>query len=262
MNEYAIQIENLSAGYNAIPVIENITFELPPAKILAVMGPNGAGKTTLLKAILGLVRILRGSIKVLGYTVPEDLQKIRKLIGYVPQREYVSMNVPITVKDVVLSGIMLRKGPLTLPTKKDIILVREVLKHVNLPEETWFRKFNELSGGQQQKTLIARALVANPKILLLDEPFSATDVISRQEIMELLVNLKKRMRITIIIVLHDVNDIIEHIDYILLLNKRMIAFGDPLEVLTSENLKKAYGIDVKVIRYEEKCIALIGDKHA
>ncbi|MEX0569575.1 MAG: metal ABC transporter ATP-binding protein, partial [Candidatus Njordarchaeota archaeon] len=183
--EVLIHVRNLSAGYNKIPVIENVSFELFQSQIFVIMGPNGAGKSTLLRSILGLVKILSGSISVLGYDIKNNIKKIRKFIGYVPQREHVSFNIPIKTKDVVLSGITLRKSPLYLPTKNDIKLVREVLEHVGLSKDTWFKQFNELSGGQQQKALIARALVSKPRILLLDEPFSAVDIKSLREIMEL-----------------------------------------------------------------------------
>jgi len=262
MNRVLLDVEHLYAGYNGEPVITDISFKLMSSEIFVIMGPNGAGKSTLLRAIMGLAKIQSGKIEVMGHTLPNDLSKIRRIIGYVPQREHVSQNIPIKTKDVVLSGITLRRGPLYIPRKSDIEIVREVLTRVGIPRELWFKRFNDLSGGQQQKVLLARALVSHPKILLLDEPFSAIDIKSLREIINFLVEIKNKEELGIIIVLHEINEIIEHIDRIMLLNRKMIACGDPLSVFTPENLKEAYGVDIEIIPYRDKCLAIIGDRHA
>ena len=139
--------------------------------------------------------------------------------------------------------------------------VKDALEKVLLPKSAWNKRFNELSGGQKQKVLIARAIVLKPKLLILDEPFSGVDTVSQREIMSFLSSLKKK-GISIIIVAHDINPIVEHVDYVLLLNKKMIAFGKPRSVLTEENLSRAYGIKVHVIVRGEACYAIIGDRHA
>ncbi len=262
MSSTLISVRNLYAGYNSKPVIEDISFELHESELMVIMGPNGAGKSTLIRAILGLVRIISGEVNVMGYRVLEDPQHVRRLVGYVPQREHISPNVPVRVKDIVLSGLMLRRGPLYMPSRRDMIALKEILEKVGLPRDTWFRRFNELSGGQQQRVLLARALISRPKILLLDEPFSAIDVVSLREITDFLAELKKKEKLGIIIVLHEINEIIGYVDKIMLINKKMVACGEPLSVLTPKNLKEAYGIDVEVIPYGDKCIAIIGDRHA
>ena len=261
-NEPIIKIRDLAAGYNGTPVIRGITFDVGHGEIVAIMGPNGAGKSTLLRAMLGLAKIFSGSIEILSFSPVDNLSHIRKYVGYVPQRENISPNIPIRVKDIVLSGILLRRGPLSIPTRRDILKVKEILNRVGLPRELWFRKFNELSGGEQQKALLARALVSEPKILLLDEPFSAVDIKSQREIMGFLAELKREKGVGILLVVHDINEIMDYIDKIVLVNKRMIAWGDPSVVLTPKNLKEAYGVEIEVITYRDKCLALIGDRHA
>ncbi|MCR8433769.1 MAG: metal ABC transporter ATP-binding protein [Crenarchaeota archaeon] len=262
MFDTVIKVEDLVAGYNNKPVIKDISFSVKSGEIIAIIGPNGAGKSTLLKAILGIARIFSGAIKVLNYSVKSDLKMIKRLVGYVPQREYVSFNVPLRVRDIVLSGILLKRGPLSIPTKGDMLKVRRILESVNLPRDLWLKKFSELSGGQQQKTLLARALVSEPKILLLDEPFSAVDIPSQREIMHFLRNMVDNNKLCVLIVLHDINEVTDYIDKVILLNKTVIAWGKPEEVLTRENLKIAYGVDIEIIVHKGKCLALIGDKHA
>jgi len=257
----AVEVRNLRVAYPDTIALDNVNFELPHPSIMVVMGPNGAGKTTLLKAIMGLIRIQNGSIKVFGIDVFEHPDKIRRMIGYVPQREKVSEHIPIRTRDVVLLAKLVRSGPLTIPTRRDIEEIKEILDAVLLPRDTWDKRFSELSGGQKQKALIARALVLKPKLLLLDEPFSGVDAPSQHEIMEILSDLRKK-GISTILVTHDINPIIEYVDYMLLLNRKAIAYGRPNEVLTEENLTKAYGVKIKLIVHGEVCYAITGDYHA
>ena len=257
----AVKVENLYVRYNDYLALENISFSVPHPSITVIMGPNGAGKTTLVKSILKLIDFEKGEIFVFGLNVREHEQEIRNLIGYVPQREKVTEHIPVRARDVVLLAKMIKTGPLSIPTKKDILEVKNALEKVLLPRDAWDKKFSELSGGQKQKVLIARAIVLKPKLLILDEPFSGVDTVSQREIMNFLSDLRKK-GISIIIVAHDINPIVEHIDYVLLLNKKKIAFGKPRDVLTEENLSKAYGIKVHVIVHGEACYAIIGDRHA
>lgn len=260
-NNVAVDVRDLYVKYNDYVALEDISFRIRHPSITVIMGPNGAGKTTLVKSILKLIDFHHGEIRVFGLDVKEHEKEIRNLIGYVPQREKVTEHIPIRARDVVLLAKMVRIGPLAIPTRRDIIEVKEALKKVLLPRDAWNKRFSELSGGQKQKVLIARAIVLKPKLLILDEPFSGVDTVSQREIMDFLSGLKKK-GISIIIVAHDINPIVEYVDNILLLNRKMIAFGKPKEVLTEENLSKAYGIDVRVIVHGEACYAIIGDRHA
>lgn len=256
----AVQVKNLYVWYNDYLALENISFSVPHPSITVIMGPNGAGKTTLVKSILKLINF-KGEIFVFGLNVRENEHRIRNLIGYVPQRERITENIPIRARDAVLLVKMIKNGPLSIPTRKDILEAKRALETVLLPRSVWDKKFSELSGGQKQKVLIARAIVLEPKLLILDEPFSGVDTISQREIINFLSNLKRKGK-SIIIVTHDINPIVEYVDYVLLLNKRKIAFGTPKDVLTEENLSKAYGTKIRVIVHGEACYAIIGDRHA
>lgn len=258
---YCIDVENISVAYDSQKVLDNVSFKVGYPEFVTVIGPNGAGKTTLLKTIVGIIRPIHGVIKIFGINVHEDPGMARKYIGYVPQKERISVNLPIKVIDVVLMGLLAKIPPPRIASKKMIKEVKEILERVNALELI-DKRFNELSGGQQQKVLIARALVSNPKILILDEPFSGVDVESQGEILEFLDKLKKKNKISILLVTHDVNPIVNFTDKVLLLKNKLIAYGTLTEVIREEVLFKVYGRCAKVIERGGKCYAITGDLHA
>lgn len=246
-----IEVKNISFSYNSKEVLKDISFTLSK-EFLAIMGPNGSGKTTLIKLIMGFLKPLKGSIRIFGKTPEES----REFIGYMPQREAIARHFPIRVKDIVLMGIKKR-----FYTKDDIEMAKKALEEVDMLE-FWDNKFNALSQGQQQRVLFARALVKNPKLIILDEPFNAVDLPSREKMIEVLKEKRQKGK-EIIVVVHNVNPILHEIDKVLLLNKIKIAFGKPKEVLNQENLRRTYGIDVQIIICEEGyCHPLVGDTHA
>ncbi|MGQ4832290.1 MAG: metal ABC transporter ATP-binding protein [Candidatus Asgardarchaeia archaeon] len=256
----ALVLENVTVAYNDKVALENVTFNLGHPSILTIMGPNGAGKTTLLKAILGLVKVRYGKITVFEHDVFKDPEKVRKLIGYVPQREHISTNMPIRVKDVVLMARLSRKGVMAFPSRKDIEAAKNALKIVGL-ENLWNQRFSTLSGGQQQRVMVARALAVEPKMLLLDEPFSATDIPSQKAIINLLYNLRKKENITILIVTHNVNPLLNCSDKILLLNRRVVGFGSPRDVIKEDLLEELYGAKVTLLKTENVCYLVESDIH-
>jgi len=260
-NNYAIEVENLTVKYGDEVALEDINFKLEHPSFLTIIGPNGSGKTTLLRTILGLIKPEKGYVKVLNIDVLRNPTKARHMIGYVPQRERISVNIPIRVADIVLMGRLARFGPLTTPSKYDMEKVKEALELVGMVD-FWDKRFSSLSGGQQQRVLIARALAVEPKMLILDEPFSAVDIPTQREILNLLYNLRIRKGITVVMVTHDVNPVIECSDKIMILNKKLIAYGTPDEVIKDENLLKAYGVAIKIIPHEGICYVLSGDTHA
>ncbi len=246
-----IEVKNISFSYNSKEVLKDISFTLSK-EFLAIMGPNGSGKTTLIKLIMGFLKPLKGSIRIFGKTPEES----REFIGYMPQREAIARHFPIRVKDIVLMGIKKR-----FYTKDDIEMAKKALEEVDMLD-FWDNKFNALSQGQQQRVLFARALVKNPKLIILDEPFNAVDLPSREKMIEVLKEKRQKGK-EIIVVVHNVNPILHEIDKVLLLNKIKIAFGKPKEVLNQENLRRTYGIDVQIIICEEGyCHPLVGDTHA
>ncbi|NPA76019.1 MAG: metal ABC transporter ATP-binding protein [Euryarchaeota archaeon] len=247
----AISTENLTVQYGDYYALENLSVEIEHPSLVVIMGPNGAGKTTFLKALLGLITY-SGKIRIFN----KPPQEARELIGYLPQRDTINMNVPLRVKDVLLLPLTSR----SLSIKKEYVsLAKQNLSRVGMAEH-WNSKFGALSGGQQQRVLFARALMTNPKILILDEPFSATDVKTKMSLINMLHQLKKEM--TILIVLHDINPMVECTDRVLLLNKKLIAYGQVSEVINEENMAKLYGTHIPVIQRGNVCYVMGGDRHA
>ena len=258
--KWAISVENVSVKYNNHFALRNISFNLKRSHFLTIMGPNGAGKTTLLKTILGLVKPTEGTVKIEGIDVQKFPHEIRKLTAYVPQRTNIVKNIPIRVWDVVVLGRKTRKGVIHPLSRGDYKAIKEALETVGL-WELRKQRFSNLSGGQQQRALIARALALEPKIMFLDEALSGVDVVSGEIIISTLKKIKER-GVTIVYVTHDINEVIDLADKILILKEEMIALGGPEDVLREEVLVKAYGSRVRVFREKGKCFALIGDKHA
>ncbi len=250
MSKY-IEVKNLSVRYNGTPTLKNINFRIEHPSFLVIMGPNGAGKTTLLKAIMGLVPY-EGDIRILGKAPKEA----RNFMGYMPQRDRINTNVPLRVRDVVLMPLLSRRK--FGISREEVEQAKRALRFVGL-EKLWNRNFLSLSGGQQQRVFLARTLAMDPQVIVLDEPFSATDVATKMKVVSLLHRLKSTK--TIILVTHDINPLVECTDKVLLLNREMIAFGRTIEVITEENMELLYGARVPVIRQRDVCYLVGSDTH-
>lgn len=255
-----IDVKDLTVSYNGEPAILDVSFQLNEPSITIILGPNGAGKTTLLKALMGMIKPDHGSIRVLGFEPVKESFKVRQFIGYVPQRDKIIRSMPIKVKDVVLMGLLTKRRWPRIPLKYDIDKVYKILELLDL---TGFanKTFGELSGGQQQKVLLGRALISEPKILLLDEPFNGVDIKSQAYIVEKIKTLRYTNNITVLIVTHDINPLIDIAENLIILNKSIIAIGKPLEILTEQTLSKAYG-GGKVIMIQDRCYTITGDVHS
>jgi len=230
---------------NQQPVLEDISFSIVKPSFAAVVGPNGAGKTTLLKTMLGIIKPVEGEIRVLGRNPVED-PGVRKLIGYVPQRERIDPLIPVLVKDIILMGRLARKRFPRRATSEDLEKAREVARLLEV-DQFWEEPYAHLSGGQQQRVLVARALASEPSLLLLDEPFSAVDTPTTQLLVRLLRELVDKSGVTIILVTHEINVLLKHIDRLMLLNRRIIAFGKPDEVLDETLLTETFLKRVQVV---------------
>jgi len=255
-----ITFENVSAYYDSTKVLEEVTLRLDEPSIVAVIGPNGSGKTTFLKTFLNLVRY-EGKIEIMGYEPKKDYSKIRKMVGYMPQKEHIAMDLPVRVKDVVLMSVLAKKSVFSPPRKSDVERAKTSLRMVGL-ENLWNKNFSQLSGGQQQRVLLARAIATQPKILLLDEPFNGMDIPSQQVVINLLQELKFKKGVYSFVVVHDLITLAPCADYILILKKKMYGFGKPTEVLKEDLLERVYGRRIPVITHKGVCYALIGDRHA
>lgn len=233
-----IEVDDLWVRRNGHYVLEGITFALRERTFLGVIGPNGAGKTTLVKAMLGLIKPERGSIRVLGMS-PGELKHELHHIGYMPQQVLFDPYFPVSVYDVVMMGRTCCIGTFRLPRRGDREAVRESIAAVGLQglEKT---PIGELSGGQQKRAFLARAICLETSILLLDEPTAGLDVESQEKFMDLLQKLKEEKGLTVVFVSHDVNVLARFADEMVCINRTMHLHGHPREVLGSERLKEAY----------------------
>lgn len=233
-----IELRNVSYSFGRKPALQDVSFELESPFFCAVMGPNGAGKTTLLRVMLGLLKPQKGVVKIYGYDVSREVGAARRLIGYVPQIVNIDPHIPMTVEEVVAMGALSRDIPPRFMIRRVRRKVEELLDLVGIEDHSAL--FSELSGGQRQRALIARALIKNPRLLLLDEPFSMLDFDMKCQIAELLYQLHEKFKIDIFLVAHELSPCIELEPTVILLNKRVYAVGRAEEVLRLENLKRAY----------------------
>lgn len=230
-----IELDNVTVVYSQKPAIWNVCTIIPEGKIVGIIGPNGAGKSTLIKAIMGLLPISSGTIKLFN----KPLNEVRKRVSYVPQRSTVDWDFPASVLDIVKMGCYANRGlfkPLTLADKK---LALECIDKVKLNEYV-DRQISQLSGGQQQRVFLARALAQQADIYLMDEPFAGIDATTEKTILSLLQEMQKNGK-TIVIVHHDLQTAYQYFDWVLLLNTRLVAAGDKNEVMTTELLQETYG---------------------
>ncbi|WP_456329314.1 ABC transporter ATP-binding protein [Archaeoglobus sp.] len=237
-----VKVRNLRFSYGERVVFENLSFEVEEGEILTVLGPNGSGKTTLIKCLNRLLRPT-GTVFIDSFEVTRLNEKeFAKLVGYVPQAH--SPAFPYRVVDVVLSGRTPHLG-FSMPTKDDYELAYEVLDKLGLSNLA-NKPYTQLSGGELRLVLIARALIQQPRILLLDEPTSHLDLKNKIVVLKVLKEIAKD-GIAVVMSEHDPNLASIFSDKVLLMCKGgIVGYGDVRDVLTAENLKRVYGVDVKI----------------
>jgi manganese/zinc/iron transport system ATP- binding protein len=231
----AIEAKDLHINYEETTVLWDVTFQVPPGVILAILGPNGAGKSTLLKAALGLIQPLSGKISVLGH----PFARVQKKVAYVPQRESIDWDFPIMAEEVVLMGRYGRLGLFGRIRKADREAAQLALEWVGMGSFAK-KQISQLSGGQRQRLFLARALLQNPDIFLLDEPFAGVDLATEKTIMTLLRKQRDAGK-TILMVHHDLPTVEEYFDWALLLNIRLIDCGPVAQVFHQKNLVRTFG---------------------
>jgi manganese/zinc/iron transport system ATP- binding protein len=235
LNAPPLEIHDLTVAYHKKPVLWGIDLVVPKGKLVGIVGPNGAGKSTLIKAVMGLLPISSGWVKIFGRPYRKSLTRV----GYVPQRESVDWDFPVSVMDVVLMGRYGHLGLVKRPTRRDHEIAKECLDKVKmLPFAN--RQIANLSGGQQQRVFLARALAQESDLYFMDEPFAGVDAATETAIITLLHELKDRGK-TLMVVHHDLPTARDYFDMLLLLNMRVVAFGPTDEVFTRELLQATYG---------------------
>lgn len=234
-----IELAGVTVELGGRVVLQDITLNVATGEFLAVLGPNGAGKTTLLRTILGQVRPSNGEVRVFGKP-PVELGKDRARIGYIPQVEGVDPSFPILVKDLVMMGRYARLGLFRRPGRADWQAVEEAMSRVGI-EPLANRAIGELSGGEWQRSFLARALAGGPELLFLDEPTAGVDVATSEDLYQQLHDFKKQLGLTIVVVSHDVGVVSQCVDQIACLNRTLVAHGRPSEALTPNTLECMYG---------------------
>ena len=245
MTQPIVELRDVTFGYGSVPVVYDINLHLHQGQFAGLVGPSGAGKTTLLKLILGLLKPARGTVFVEG----TDLQgRPSPCVAYVPQVETIDWNFPVTVNQVVLMGRIrrMRRGPFV--SRADRLAARGMLEKLGL-DELGERHIRDLSGGQQQRAFLARALLARPDILMLDEPTAGVDLQTQENILHLLADLN-REGVTILMTTHDLNAAAAHLPWVFVINHKLVACGTPEDVFTPEVLNPTYNGDMVVFRHD------------
>jgi len=247
----SIEVSNVTVAYNnGLVALRDATFTLGPGMICALVGMNGSGKSTLFKAIMGIIRPIKGQVKIAG----ESVEKARKakLIAYVPQSEDVDWSFPVSVWDVAMMGRYSHMNFMRIPRAQDKEIVEESLARVGMTEFK-SRQIGELSGGQKKRVFLARALAQRGSIMLLDEPFTGVDVTTEEAIIELLQSLRNDGHI-ILVSTHNLGSVPEFCDHAVLVNRTVLAAGPIAEVFTEQNLTKAFGGVLRQFHFEQSTI--------
>ena len=241
-----ITIKNLTVAYGETPVFSDVNVQFNAGKITGIIGPNGAGKSTLIKAMLGLIKSKRGSADYNG----QPMKTIQKTTAYVEQRKNLDLTFPISVFDVVMTGTYGKLGFLKSPGKKERAASQAALAQVSLTEFA-NRQIGNLSGGQLQRVFVARAIVQEAEVIILDEPFVGIDLQSETAIMAILQQWRDAGK-TIIVVHHDLNKVSRYFDDLVIMNHGIVDYGAVSDVYNAKNIEKAFSADLSAVLFAGK----------
>lgn len=244
-----LSVHAMTVAYQRKPVLWDVDFDAPPGSMIAIIGPNGAGKSTFIKACLGLVKRASGIVEFWG----SPYRAARSRVGYVPQREAVDWDFPVTVMDVVCMGRYGRAGWLRPISRADRQAASECIDRVGLSGFE-SRQISQLSGGQQQRVFLARALAQEADLYFMDEPFAGVDAATERAIVRLLHDLRARGT-TVICVHHDLQTVEAYFDHVVLMNMRIVASGAVSAAFTPENLRRTYGGRLTLLAEASEAVA-------
>ncbi len=241
MTDVAISIKDLSVSYERKRVLTNIFLSIEGGHIYGIIGPNGAGKSTLFKSILGLLDINTGLILIKG----QPIEEVRKKVVYVPQKDEVDWQFPATVEDIVLQGRYPHKKIYQRLSKHDRDVAHSAMVDLGITHLK-NRQIGALSGGQQQRVFLARALCQQADIFLLDEPLVGVDATTEEKIINILKNLASKGK-TLMVIHHDLSTVEAYFDRVILLNQRLIVYGDTKLTFTTENIERTYKAQLPIL---------------
>jgi zinc transport system ATP-binding protein len=254
-----IETRDLDVHLNGCLVIKGVNLKVSEKGFAGLIGPNGGGKTTLLRAILGLIPPTRGEIRIQGELLGTGDTR-SWVMGYVPQQVSIDRGFPVSVLDTVIMGRYGKIGLGRRPGKQDRDKALYSLEKVGMAHMAR-KQIGQLSGGEQQRVLIARALSSEPKILILDEPVAAVDVAAQDSFYRLLYQLREEYNLTIIMATHDIGVVPVYCDTVACLNHTLHLHGKPGEILRSEVFKKLYGTEVEAVMHGKIPHRMIGRHH-
>ncbi len=248
-----IEVHGLAAGYDGRPVLRDVDLRVEAGEFVGIVGPSGSGKTTLLRVLMGMTPLYAGTVQVDGCAVHAGA---RPAVGYVPQVETIDWNFPVTVEEVVLMGRATVSGPWPWPRAQDRKDAADLLGRLGIAA---FRRqhIRNLSGGQQQRVFLARALIRNPRLLILDEPTNGVDIKTRDDVLHLLTDLNAE-GVTVLLSTHEINAVATHLPRVVCVRGGIIADGPPSEVFTTETLRRTFDGDMVVVR--QGGVTLVADR--
>jgi zinc/manganese transport system ATP-binding protein len=245
----AIRLRDARVQYGERVLFEHLDLEVEPGEFLAVLGPNGAGKTTLLRVLLGLTELTSGTVEI---DAP---------VGYIPQQHAFARDLPIRGRDLVQLGLDGHRFGVPSTAKRTRAAVDAALDAVGARHYA-NSAIGRLSGGEQQRLRVAQALVADPNILLCDEPLLSLDLSQQQVVSELIDRRRREANTAVLFVTHEINPILQYVDRVLYLVGGQWAIGAPGEVLTSERLSALYGTSVDVVEVRDRIVVIGAEEHA
>lgn len=255
MPNHIINLEHVDLTLGGRTIFHDISFSIEEGDFVAVLGPNGAGKSTLLKLLLGLYKATSGKVTVFG----KPPKRGNKDIGYAPQHRTLEADLALRARDVVGFGLDGNKWGIGVPSKERDKQINAALEEVDMLHLADM-PVGRLSGGEQQRLLIAQALLTNPKILLLDEPLSNLDIAHAQSVVSLVTKIAKNRHITVLLVTHDVNLLLPVISCVLYMANTHALLGSPDKIITSEGLSKLYGSPIEVVKTKGR-VFVVGEEH-
>jgi zinc/manganese transport system ATP-binding protein/zinc transport system ATP-binding protein len=245
LSNSAIKLSNVTAGYQKNIVFSDLSLEIHPGQLAGIVGPTACGKTTLLKTILGVHPVISGEVQLFSNPVG----KIKSgAIGYVPQLSSVDWNFPVTVEEVIMMGLYTNGRIWPWLNKKERLSIQRLAHRLGI-DNCLKKHIRDISGGQRQRSFLARALINNPKFQILDEPTSGVDIKTQHEVLHLLSDINNE-GMTILLTTHDLNAVASHLPWVICFNKGVVAQGQPHEIFTNEILTQTYGGDIVIVKHE------------